>query len=114
MTRHYGLFAYILVKDKIAPHTAVTVLHSPVVLVFLLVFPVFRFSNTISFTREELIFFFFFVYLYLHMCFFYSHLIFLSVCHCCLCELEAYYNKTNSLYAQAYLAIKALSDSDST
>ncbi len=36
----------------------------------------------------------------------------MSRCHCCLCELEAYDTKTNSLYAQAYLAINALSDSD--
>ncbi len=47
------------------------------------------------------------------MCIFYFHLILLSVCRCCLCELEAYDTKTNYLYAQAYLAIKALSDSDS-
>ncbi len=44
--------------------------------------------------------------------FFILILFFLSVCRCCLCELEAYDTKTNSLYALAYLAIKALSDSD--
>ncbi len=45
------------------------------------------------------------------MCIFYSHLIcIVCVCHCCLCEVGAY--DTNFLYAQAYLAIKALSDSD--
>ncbi len=38
-----------------APHMSATVLRSPVVLEFLLVFPVFCFSNTISFTREELL-----------------------------------------------------------
>ncbi len=37
------------------PHMAAMVLVSPVVLVFLLVFPVFCFSNTISFTRDELL-----------------------------------------------------------
>ncbi len=37
----------------------------------------------------------------------------LSVRRSCLCELEAYDTKTNSLYAQVYLAINALSDSDS-
>ncbi len=48
------------------------------------------------------------------MCIFFILILFLlSVCRCCLCELEAYDTKTNSLYAQAYLAIKALSDSDS-
>ncbi len=47
------------------------------------------------------------------MYFFIIILFLLSVCRCCLCELEAYDTKTNSLYAQAYLAIKALSDSDS-
>ncbi len=44
--------------------------------------------------------------------FFILILFLLSVCRCCLCELEAYDTKTNSLYAQAYLAIKALSDSE--
>ncbi len=38
-----------------APFTAAMVLRYPVVVVFLLVFPVFCFSNTISFTREELL-----------------------------------------------------------
>ncbi len=38
-------------------------------------------------------------------------LLLLFVCRC-LCELEAYDTKKKSLYAQAYLAIKALSDSD--
>ncbi len=37
----------------------------------------------------------------------------LSMRRSCLCELEAYDTKTNSLYAQVYLAINALSDSDS-
>ncbi len=50
-----------------------------------------------------------FIYIYI---FFILILFLLSVCRC-LCELEAYDTKTNSLYAQAYLAIKALSDSDS-
>ncbi len=45
MTRH----------DKMVPHTAATVLRSPVVLVCLFIFPVFCFSNTISFTRDELL-----------------------------------------------------------
>ncbi len=49
----------------------------------------------------------------LYICVFFILILFLlSVCRCCLCELEAYDTKTNSLYAQAYLAIKALSDSD--
>ncbi len=56
-------------------------------------------------------YYYYFVYLYLF--FFILILFLLSVCRCCLCELEAYDTKTNSLYAQAYLAIKALSDSDS-
>ncbi len=38
-----------------APHTAGMVLRYQVVLVFLLVFPVFCFFNTISFTRNELL-----------------------------------------------------------
>ncbi|KAL0147455.1 hypothetical protein M9458_057240 [Cirrhinus mrigala] len=38
-----------------APRMAASVLSSPVVLVFLLVFPVFCFANTISFTRDELL-----------------------------------------------------------
>ncbi len=38
-----------------APHMAAMVLRSPVVLVFLLVFPVFCFSNMIGFTRDELL-----------------------------------------------------------
>ncbi len=49
-----------------------------------------------------------FIYIYI---FFILILFLLSVCRC-LCELEAYDTKTNSLYAQAYLAIKALSDSE--
>ncbi len=53
------------------------------------------------------IFFFLFLSFYIYICVcFYSHPIFLlSVC-CCLCVLEACDTKTNSLYAQAYLAIK--------
>ncbi len=47
-----------------------------------------------------------FVNLYLHMCIFlFSSYLYMFVC-CCLCVLEAYVTKTNSLYAQAYLAIK--------
>ncbi len=38
-----------------APHTAASVFCSPVFGLFLLVFPVFRLSNTISFTRDELL-----------------------------------------------------------
>ncbi len=38
-----------------APHMAATVLCSSVFVLFLFVFPVFCFSNTISFTREELL-----------------------------------------------------------
>ncbi|KAL0175519.1 hypothetical protein M9458_027849, partial [Cirrhinus mrigala] len=38
-----------------APHMAAPALSSPVVLVFLLVFPVFCFANTVSFTRDELL-----------------------------------------------------------
>ncbi|KAL0148195.1 hypothetical protein M9458_056516 [Cirrhinus mrigala] len=38
-----------------APWMAASVLSSPVVLVFLFVFPVFSFANTISFTRDELL-----------------------------------------------------------
>ncbi len=54
------------------------------------------------------------IILFIYICFFFILILFLlSVCRCCLCELEAYDTKTNSLYAQAYLAIKALSDSDS-
>ncbi len=37
------------------PHMAATVLSSPVFVMFLLVFPVFCFANTISFTRDELL-----------------------------------------------------------
>ncbi len=37
----------------------------------------------------------------------------LSVCRCCLCELEAYDTETNSLYVQARWAIRAFSYSDS-
>ncbi len=57
----------------------------------------------------------FFVCLFIYICVFFllSSYFLLSACRCCLCELEAYDTKTNSLYAQAYLAIKALSDSDS-
>ncbi len=47
------------------------------------------------------------------MCIFILILFLLSVCRCCLCELEAYDTKTNSLYVQAYLAINALSNFDS-
>ncbi len=43
-------------KSKMAPHMAATVLSSSVFVLFLLVFPVFCFSNTISFTRD--VFFF--------------------------------------------------------
>ncbi len=54
------------------------------------------------------------IILFIYICLFFILILFLlSVCCCCLCELEAYDTKTNSLYAQAYLAIKALSDSDS-
>ncbi len=35
----------------------------------------------------------------------------LTVCRC-LCELEAYDTKTNSLYVQTHLTTKALSDSE--
>ncbi len=52
------------------------------------------------------------LFIFTYVYFFMLILFLLSVCHCCLCELEAYDTKTNSLYAQAYLAIKALSDSD--
>ncbi len=38
-----------------APQMAATVLCSPVFVLFLFVFPVFCFSNTISFTRDELL-----------------------------------------------------------
>ena len=38
-----------------APHTAASVLGSPVFVLFLFVFPVFCLTNTISFTREELL-----------------------------------------------------------
>ncbi len=38
-----------------APHTAATVLCSSVFILFFFVFPVFCFSNTISFTRDELL-----------------------------------------------------------
>ncbi len=41
--------------SKMAPHMAATVLCSSVFVMFLFVFPVFCFSNTISFTREELL-----------------------------------------------------------
>ncbi len=44
------------------------------------------------------------------MCIFYSHLIFIV---CVSLLSQAYDTKTNSLYAQAYSAINALSDSDS-
>ncbi len=40
---------------KMAPRMAATVLSSPVFVLFLLVFPAFCFSNTISFTRDELL-----------------------------------------------------------
>ncbi len=39
------------------------------------------------------------------MHFFILVLFLLSVCHCCLCELEAYDTKTNSLYAHNILYI---------
>jgi len=51
--------------------------------------------------------------LFCYFCVFFILILFLlSVCRCCLCELEAYDIKTNSLHTQAYLAIKALSDSE--
>ncbi len=54
------------------------------------------------------------IILFIYICvFFLFSSYFYCLCRCCLCELEAYDTKTNSLYAQAYLAIKALSDSDS-
>ncbi len=40
---------------KIALHMAATVLNYPVFVLFLLVFPIFFFSNMISFTRDELL-----------------------------------------------------------
>ncbi len=53
------------------------------------------------------------LFIYIYICVFFIIILFvLSVCRC-LWELEAYDTKTNSLYVQAYLAIKALSDSDS-
>ncbi len=42
-------------RSKMAPHMAATVLSSSVFVLFLLVFPVFCFSNTTSFTRDELL-----------------------------------------------------------
>ncbi len=62
---------------------------------------------TIIYVSIIIIFLFIYIYVY-----FFLILFLLSVCRCCLCELEAYDTKTNSLYAQAYLAIKALSDSE--
>ncbi len=57
--------------------------------------------------------YYYYYFVYLYLCIFFILILFLlSVCRCCLCELEAYDTKTNSLYAQAYLAIKALSDSE--
>ncbi len=41
--------------SKMAPHMAATVLSSPVFVLFLLGFPVFCFSNTVSLTRNELL-----------------------------------------------------------
>ncbi len=43
------------ITKKMAPSMAATVLSSPVFVLFLFVFPVFCFSNTISFTRDELL-----------------------------------------------------------
>ncbi len=42
-------------RSKMAPQMAATVLCSSVFVLFLFVFPVFCFSNTISFTRDELL-----------------------------------------------------------
>ncbi len=54
-----------------------------------------------------------FLFIYIYICVFFILILFLlSVCRCCLCELKAYDTKTNSLHTQAYLAIKALSDSE--
>ncbi len=42
-------------RSKMAPQMAATVLCSSVFVLFLFVFPVFCFSNTISFTRDDLL-----------------------------------------------------------
>ncbi len=57
---HYVLLISLLPKSyikrsKMAPQMAATVLCSSVFVLFLFVFPVFCFSNTISFTRDELL-----------------------------------------------------------
>ncbi len=53
------------------------------------------------------------IILFIYICvFFLFSSYFYCLCRCCLCELEAYDTKINSLYAQAYLAIKAHSDSE--
>ncbi len=57
--------------------------------------------------------YYYYYFIYLYIIFFLFSSYFYCLCRCCLCELEAYDTKINSLYAQAYLAIKALSDSDS-
>ncbi len=44
--------------------------------------------------------------------YFYSHLTFIVCVAGCLCALEACDTKTNSLYAQAFLAIKLFPTSD--
>ncbi len=69
----------------------------------------------ILFSVQSFLYFTFFFYFFCLFIFIYVYFLFSSfllyVCRC-LCELEAYDTKTNSLYAQAYLAIKSLSDSE--
>ncbi len=59
---------------------------------------------------QFILFFYFCVFIFTYV-YFYSHLTFI-VCCCCLCALEACDTKTNSLYAQAFLAIKLFPTSD--
>ena len=57
-------------------------------------------------------FIFQFLFIYIYMCIIILVLFVLSVCCCCLCALEACDSRTNSLYAEAYLAIKLFLTSD--
>ncbi len=99
------------------PHYAITMCNDLIFICYHLhVYP-FILSHTIIYCTAVytiifqllllLLFYLFIYYIFLFSSYFYC------LCRCCLCELEAYDTKINSLYAQAYLAIKALSDSDS-
>ncbi len=57
-------------------------------------------------------FIFLFLCIYIYICVFLFSSYFYCLCCCCLCALEACETKTNSLYAQAFLAIKLFPTSD--